>query len=358
MAADEDRDARQFEPTQRRLDKAREEGEAVRSEELQAAAASVGLLVALVTGGGWAIAIAGTAGRTFLERPERLAEGRMAEAGAAALWMLAPPLALLAGPAVAVLAWLVASRGLVVAPSRLGLRLSRLSVLANARQKFGRAGLFDFARRVVKLVIVATVLTLYLRAGAASLLIAPELGAGPVVRLMADRVVGFLAIVTLVTAVLGVADYLWQRLEFRRRHRMTRKEVTDEMKDSEGDPHLKAGRRRRAQEIASRRMLVEVPRADVVIVNPTHYAVALRWDRAKGRAPVCVAKGMDEMAARIRRLAQEAGVPIRHDPPTARMLHAAIEVGQEIRREHYAAVAAAIRFADSLRKRARGWGAP
>jgi hypothetical protein len=96
---------------------------------------------------------------------------------------------------------------------------------------------------------------------------------------------------------------------------MSRQEVTDEMKDSEGDPHLKQQRRQKAVGIAMNRMLEEVPTASVVIVNPTHYAVALRWNRATGGAPVVVAKGVDEMAARIRERAAAAGVPIRRDPP-------------------------------------------
>jgi len=94
----------------------------------------------------------------------------------------------------------------------------------------------------------------------------------------------------------------------------------------------------------------------VVIVNPTHYAVALCWSRGSGRAPVCVAKGVDEIAARIREKATLAGVPLRSDPPTARAIHAKVEIGQEIHLEHYAAVAAAIRFAEAMRKRAKGRG--
>jgi flagellar biosynthetic protein FlhB len=100
-------------------------------------------------------------------------------------------------------------------------------------------------------------------------------------------------------------------------------------------------------------MLADVPKADVVIVNPTHYAVALRWDRESRRAPVCVAKGVDEVAARIREAAAMAGVPVRSDPPTARALHASVEIGREILPEHYAPVAAAIRFAEKMRRRAR-----
>jgi flagellar biosynthetic protein FlhB len=101
-------------------------------------------------------------------------------------------------------------------------------------------------------------------------------------------------------------------------------------------------------------MLNEVPDASVVIVNPTHYAVALKWDRAAGGAPVCVAKGVDEMAARIRERAMEAGVPIRHDPPTARAIYAGVEIGQPVARPEWRAVAAAIRFAERLRARTRG----
>ena len=176
---------------------------------------------------------------------------------------------------------------------------------------------------------------------------------GPLAALMAREVQRFLILFLAVSVAFGLADYLWQKLEFARRHRMTRKELTDEMKESEGDPHFKADRRRRAQEIATNRMLADVPKADVVIVNPTHYAVALAWARGKDAAPRCVAKGVDEIAARIRERAQENGVPVRRDPPTARALFATVEIGREIRPEHYAAVAAAIRFSDAMRKKAR-----
>ena len=121
---------------------------------------------------------------------------------------------------------------------------------------------------------------------------------------------------------------------------------------------MKAQRRSRAEAIATNRMLLDVPKADVVIVNPTHFAVALKWSRAKGSAPVCVAKGEGEVALRIREVAATAGVPIHADPPTARALHATVEIGREIAPEHYRAVAAAIRFADRMRQRRAARGAP
>jgi flagellar biosynthetic protein FlhB len=139
---------------------------------------------------------------------------------------------------------------------------------------------------------------------------------------------------------------------------MTLEELRQESKESDGDPHMKHARRDRARAIATNRMLLDVPKATVVIVNPTHYAVALRWDGPRSGAPVCVAKGVDEMAARIRTLAAAAGVPIRHDPPAARALFGVVAVGEEVRREHFAAVAAAIHFAERMRRAARAASAP
>ncbi|OYU17392.1 MAG: hypothetical protein CFE34_16050 [Rhodobacteraceae bacterium PARR1] len=114
-----------------------------------------------------------------------------------------------------------------------------------------------------------------------------------------------------------------------------------------------AHRRQRGQEIALNRMLADLPGADVVIVNPTHYAVALKWNRAAGVPPVCIAKGTDEVALRIRQAAAQHGIPVRHDPPTARALHASVRIGEPIRPDHYRAVAAAIRFAEALRRKAK-----
>jgi flagellar biosynthetic protein FlhB len=137
---------------------------------------------------------------------------------------------------------------------------------------------------------------------------------------------------------------------------MTLKELKDESKEAEGDPHLKQHRRMRAQELALNQMMGEVPNADVIIVNPTHYAVALKWSRMPGAAPECVAKGVDEVALRIREAATEAGVPIHSDPPTARALYATTDIGREIDPDHYEPVAAAIRFAEAMRQKARERG--
>lgn len=154
----------------------------------------------------------------------------------------------------------------------------------------------------------------------------------------------------------AVIDLLWKRLEYLRRQKMSRKELQDEYKENEGDPHFKAARRQKGVDIVMHSMLADVEKADVVIVNPTHYAIALEWKRGSGRAPVCLAKGVDEVARRIRQRADEHKVPIWSDPPCARALYASVDIGEEIRAEQFAPVAAAIRFAEVMRRKARaGW---
>jgi len=135
---------------------------------------------------------------------------------------------------------------------------------------------------------------------------------------------------------------------------MSRQEMVDESKESEGDPHLKQERRQRAQANATSQMMSDIPDADVVVVNPTHYAVVLKWNRLPGAAPICVAKGVDKIADQIRKIANENGVPIHSDPPTARTLHSIVQIGAEVPPELYAAVAAAIRFSEKMKLRIKG----
>ena len=171
---------------------------------------------------------------------------------------------------------------------------------------------------------------------------------------MAQRIfefsLGFIFIVVVVSSVIGAVDLIWQRAEHIRKNMMSLQEIRDELRDQEGDPMAKQARRQRSQEIVANKMLVDVPSASVVVVNPTHFAVALRWDGEAGTAPICVAKGVDEVARRIREIAAEHRVPIHRDPPTARTLYSEVEIGQEIFTEHYEAVAAAIRFAERIKR--------
>ncbi|MFD1913606.1 EscU/YscU/HrcU family type III secretion system export apparatus switch protein [Halodurantibacterium flavum] len=356
--SEEDAQEKEHEPSQRKLDEARRRGEIAKSTDVTAAAAFAGFLVAGLAAGSLMGETLGTLGRVLLDQADRLAPllfgGSGAPVGGILLTLAAGLGPLFLVPMGFAVASLLAQRALVFAPEKLQPKLSRVSPLSNARNKFGRSGLFEFAKSFLKLILIGTVLWIFLFARLPSIAASLYLGPAMVGRLLFELVAVFLLILILLTGGIGVVDFLWQRAEHIRKNRMSRKEMQDEMKQTEGDPHMKQQRRQRGMEIASNRMMADVPKASVVIVNPTHYAVALRWSRRSGGAPVCVAKGVDEIAAKIRELAQEAGVPLHHDPPTARALHATVAVGSEIRPEHFRAVAAAIRFAEAMRLRAKG----
>ncbi|WP_338014606.1 EscU/YscU/HrcU family type III secretion system export apparatus switch protein [Rhodophyticola sp. CCM32] len=232
-------------------------------------------------------------------------------------------------------------------------KLSRISPLSNAKNKLGAGGLFEFAKSSAKLVIYSVLLAAFLWARSDQILSAIYASDGQIMLALCQLVMAFLAFVFLIALLVGAVDYLWQYAEHQRKNRMSRQEVMDETRQSEGDPHLKQQRRQRGYDLAMNQMLRDVPGADVVVVNPTHYAVALKWDRGRGTVPICVAKGVDEIAGRIREIAAENGVPVFHDPPTARALHAVIDIGAPIAPDHFRAVAAAIRFADAIRAKAK-----
>lgn len=336
-------------PTPQRLQKAREDGDVAQSADLTGAAAMAGFVATLAlwgpqmlvqSGAGLAAGLAGLHAHPDVTAP--------AMGSITAVLGSLMPLFLLPGLAAAVAIW--AQRSFVVSPKKLEPKISRLSPIAGFGRRFGIEGLADFARGLVKSVLVGTVLTAFVMARAEDILGSAALGAIPGTGLWLHLARDALVLFVAIALVIGGADRLWQGHRFLQRNRMTRKQLQDEMKDAEGDPHMRGQRRQRAVELATNRMLRDTETADVVIVNPTHYAVALRWNRAGRGAPVCVAKGVDETARRIRERAAAHGVPIHSDPPVARSLHATVEIGDQIRPDHYRAVAAALRFADAPMK--------
>lgn len=327
--------------------------------DLLATAAYGGFLLWLTVFGAAAVIDAGSVMLTPFGHADTLAALMLGDGGrtlaGGLMGAVAAPLApMFLVPMGAVLLTVIVQNAFTVTPSKLAPKLNRISPIQNAKQKYGRSGLFEFAKSALKLAIFATVLGIFLWRRLPDMIGALHLEPGRVTALMAEVSIQFLATAVVVTGVIGVVDFLFQRSEHMRRNRMSHKEMADEAKQTEGDPMLRQRRRERGFDLATNRMMLDVPKADVVVVNPLHYAVALQWSRAPGTAPVCVAKGVDGVAARIREAASEAGVPVHRDPPTARALHATVEIGQEVAPEHYQAVAAAIRFADGLRARQRG----
>jgi flagellar biosynthetic protein FlhB len=359
MSSGQDDAEKNFEPTAQKLKRAREKGEIAKSQDISIAAGYAGLAIGFAWFGVAGIQKSGAALSSFLDQPERFVQrlDTAAEGVAiqglvqSALIALLPVFVL---PFAAVLLSILAQRAFVVTPSKLAFKLNRISLISNAKNKFGRAGLFEFFKSFVKLVLYSICLAWLLSLRLPEILAAAATPYQATILAIGRLTLEFLFLVVAISGILGVIDMIWQQAEHRRKNMMSRKEIQDEMKEAEGDPHMKNQRRQRGQEIASQQMMAEVANADVIVVNPTHYAVALKWDRLPGSAPVCVAKGVDEIAARIRELAAESAVPIHSDPPTARAVYATVEIGMEIDEAHYKAVAAAIRFADRIRQRAKG----
>lgn len=355
--SDEEDTEKEHEPTERKLDQARKKGEVPKSTDLITAAGYSGFLLAALAFGATSIAQFGTALMTLLDQADSLStqvfEGRGAPMTAGILMQMTALAPWFGLPAVAAILAIVAQRSFVVAGDKLIPKLSRISVLSNVKNKFGPDGLFEFAKSTTKLVIIGWVLALFLIARRDQVLGTLHMSPGMVAATLASLLIDFVVIVLILAAMIGGVDYMWQNHAHLRKNRMSRKEIQDETKESEGDPHTKQKRRQRGQDIALNQMMQAVPEADVVIVNPTHYAIALKWDRSSGLAPICVAKGVDDVAARIREVANENGVPIHSDPPTARALFAVVDIDTEIWPEHYKAVAAAIRFAEAMRAKAR-----
>ncbi len=359
MSGEDDSD-KQYEPSQKKLDDARAKGDIPRSADLTTAAGYGGFVLAALAFGPASVVSLGTAMSILLGQADRFATDVFAGGGAPLTGgiLMAAGRAMLPWfgvPAALALLAVIAQRGLIFAPSKLAFKGSRLSPLEGAKNKFGRAGLFEFAKSAVKLTVYSVILGVYLVAQIDRIVATVHLESAQVATELARLALGLMFMVLLVALTLGVVDLVWQQGEHNRKNRMSRQELVDEMKQSDGDPALKRQRRQKGIALAMNQMLAEVPKADVIIVNPTHYAVALKWDRRAGKAPVCVAKGTDEVAARIREIAHENAVPIHSDPPTARALHASVQIGQEIRPDDYRAVATAIRFAETIRKKARRW---
>lgn len=339
--AEEDRDAadRSEAATPRRIEKAREEGQVALSRE---AAGFAALTLATIA----AVLALPTLGTDLLRAMRAVMEGAdslsMADAATHLLWRGALLVIPVAGAAAigATAATLLQTRGLVSAKV-IAPKLAKISPWAGLKRLFGPEGLAEFVRSLLKLLFVGIALWLAV-ADTAALQAALHQPAGAVLldagwislRLIGAALIAFAAITVL--------DLAWVRFQHLRNLRMSRQELKEEMRESEGDPLLRARRRQIQETRGRRRMLAEVPRAAVVITNPTHYAVALAYAGGDA-APQVVAKGVDAVAARIRVAAEAAGVPLVSNPPLARALHR-LDLGAEIPAEHYQAVAEIIAF--------------
>lgn len=335
------------EPTSRKLDQAREKGDIVKTQDLPSLTAFAGAAGTMVVLGGWMSRNLAISLMPFIEHPDsmQLQGSGGIQVARMALMAAAPFLAIVLGGAMlAGVAGHVIQTGFLWSPDRLKFDFKKISPIAGFNKLFGIDALMQFLKSLTKVILVALI---------AWMIVAPHWS--QILQLAATDPVGMLpyALDILKRLAFGVGafmlviagfDWFWQRQRFMVRQRMTKEEVKEDFKQTEGDPHIKGRQRAIRIQRARRRMMSAVPTATVVVMNPTHYAVALKYAEGEGGAPQCVAKGMDAIALRIRAVAEEAGVPVIEDAPLARALYAAVDVEDFIPVAHYEAVAKIIGF--------------
>lgn len=316
-----------------------------------------GAASAMAIAGGWICQGLALRLLPFISRPDSfdLQNGGAVQVLRLALAAAAPALVVVLGAGmISGVAGHVLQQGFIWTTARMAPDLNKISPMSGFGRLFGIDGLVSFLRSVLKLVIVAVVAWLTIKPHAREFETLSRLDPAAILPFAAGLIKS-LAFAILIFLGLGAGlDWLWQRQRFQQRMRMSREETKDEHRQSEGDPHVKARIRKIRVDRARRRMMQAVPKATVVITNPTHYAVALKYQQGETEAPICVAKGMDMVALKIREIAEEAKVPIVEDPPLARALYASVELDQQIPVDHYKAVAKVIGFVLSqAKKRAR-----
>ncbi|MTI19286.1 flagellar biosynthesis protein FlhB [Rhodobacteraceae bacterium RKSG542] len=356
MADDTDDSEKTEDPSQRKLDEALSKGDIPRSQEVSAWFALVGTaLVVAFFAAPVAISLSGLLKGFFIHAGTLSVDG----VDFLELWRETAPqiFKILAAPfltllLLAAVGSLIQSKPIFTA-EKLIPKLSKISPLAGLKRLFSKESLMNFLKGLVKIVIVAVLMFFVLwpeRDRLDTMVLRPGTSLLPEVQELSLLLIG--AILALMTVV-AAADYAWQRYQWFTKLKMTQREVKDEHKQAEGDPQIKARIRQLRQQRARTRMMAQVPEATVVVTNPTHYAVALKYEEGMG-APLCVAKGLDAVALRIREVAKDSEVPVVENPPLARALHAAIEVGDMVPEEHFAAVAKVIGYVINLKSR-RSW---
>jgi flagellar biosynthesis protein FlhB len=360
MAENDNHGQRTEQPTAKRLEQARERGQVPRSTDLNAAAVLLAAAIGLELLGGWCGGQLNALMRSGLTvtRERALDESAaLAAFGAAGLHALLACAPLFGATVLAALAAPLALGGRGFHPQALIPDFSRLSPGAGFARMFSLSGGVELVKAFAKFLLLSLIAAAVLWRQSGAIL---ALGAQPLpvaIAHAASLTGSALMLLAAGMALIAAVDVPWQLWRYLSGLRMTREEVREEMKESEGAPEIKGRIRKLQSERARRRMLREVPKADVVVVNPTHYAVALRYDEQRMRAPIVVAKGQELIAARIREIAAQHKVPIFEAPPLARALHRHVEIGTEIPAALYVAVAQVLTYLNQLRA-ARQAGAP
>ena len=351
MADEDETTERTEDPTQKRLDDAHDRGDVAKSQEVNTWFMISGATLVISTFSGsiggievplrnliansWMIR---TDGPSLLELAKNLEFAMIAALGVPLLMLL-----------IAAVAGNMLQHRLVWSGEQLKPKLSKISPLAGAKRIFGKRAVANFAKGLFKLVALGAVMTAILWPERHRLEAMLRFDLATIPGLIVTLTLQLMGAVVAVLALVAIADYFFQYRQWYERQKMSLREMKEEFKQSEGDPHIKSRMRQLRQARMKKRMMAAVPKASVVITNPTHYSVALQYNRGMS-APICVAKGVDHLAFKIREIARQHDIPIVENVPLARALYATVEIDEEIPVEHYHAVAEIIGYVMGLKR--------
>ncbi len=357
MAEQDDAQERTEDATPKRREEARRKGQVPRSRDLNSAAVTLFSCAALSMFGermASSFAQMMRAGLSPRFDAEMNPATMMPALGDAALSGFVAVLPVLAAGFIAAFLAPMSLSGWNFSGEALAPKFSRMDPLAGMKRMVSANGWIELAKSVLKFVLIAVIAIMVLRRDAGKLLAIGNDTLGSAMQVAAQLCTQALLIMAcgmLAIAAIDVPIQLWQHSK---QLKMSREEIKKEMKESDGSPEVKGKIRRLQQEMARGRMMAEVPKADVIITNPTHYSVALRYDDSRNRAPIVIAKGVDEVAARIREVASEHNIPIFEAPPLARVLYRSVDLNKEIPASLYMAVAQVLTYIFQLRAYRRG----
>ncbi len=358
MADDEDQSSKTHDPTERKLEKLREEGNVPHSKEVGNLFAVLGMVLMVGLAIPWSFkrlidagaSMLAHSGDTLLEDATNIGVP-LSSIGMHFLVVMLPLMLvfLLLGY---VSNWV--QNGNVISSKPLEPDISKISLVAGLKRMFSAKSVVELLKSALKITLIGGAMGWVMWARRDTLLGLMDSPPDVMLKHLQRLLLWLLGAAVLIMAVLALGDFLFQKFQYIAKNRMSAHELKEEMRDSEGDPHVRARQRQIRRERAQKRMMSSVPNADVVITNPTHYAVALRYKPEEGdAAPTVVAKGVDAVAMRIRDVATENGVPLYEDPPLARQLWRDVEIDESIPLELYEVVAKVIAFVMELRKKRR-----
>jgi len=357
LAEGSDPESKTEEATPRKLEEARKKGDVAKSPDVAAAMSLAGAVAVLLIGGGYFSQQMAEDMLPFLAEPHAMIGGLEAgagiEIGMRAVWAVTPFLAaLMLAVVIGGVGGNLAQSGFLFTAEKIKPKWSAVSPLSGFKRIFGPDGIVQFIKTFLKLIAIGAVCWWVLKPHTREFENLAAMSPAMILPFARDLAGSLMIAALIFLGFTAGADFIWQKFRFAKRMRMTKEETKEDYKQTEGDPHVKGKLRQIRMQRSRQRMMQAVPTATVIVTNPTHYSVALRYEPDQGDgAPICVAKGVDAVALRIRELARESGVPNVENVPLARALYATVDVDEVIPREHFEAAAKVIGFVMQGRKR-------